>query len=188
MEQKNEVDVEETLDLPTVVDGEEDLTDWKAEATKLQEKAIKQRQATKELKAKLKELTPAEKKQETIQAKSGELDNGDKALLVAYGVKTPDEIALAKTWMKRTGDDIDVMISDDIFNAKLTALREARDVAKATPSGSKRTGNTVKDTAEYWTQKYLDGTELNELPREFRMKAIQAKTKGQANGKMFYNS
>ena len=54
METKNEVEVEaeveETLDLPVVNEGEDDTTDWKAEATKLQNKAISQRERTKTLK------------------------------------------------------------------------------------------------------------------------------------------
>jgi hypothetical protein len=175
MSEKNDaVEVEETLDLPEETkEGEEDTTDWKAEAQKLQAKAIKQRESTKELKARLKELTPAEKKAE---AKSGDLDNGQKALLVAYGVKGPDEIALAKSWMQRTGDDIDVLIGDDIFTAKLNALREAKATQQAIPSGTKRSTNSPKDSVDYHLEKYENGTmPLNEMDFEMRSKVLTAK-------------
>lgn len=176
--EKNESEVEETLDLPEVEEGQEDTTDWKAEAKKLQEKAIKQRENTKTLKAKIKELTPAEKKAETVQAKSGDLDNGQKALLVAYGVKGTDEIALAKSWMQRTGDDIDVMISDDIFTAKLGALREAKASQAAVPTGTKRSNVSIKDSVEYNLEQYETGKiQLSDLPFEARSKVLAAKMK-----------
>ena len=57
--QKNE-EVEETLDLPEVQEGEEDTTDWKSEAQKLREKAIAQRERTKALKEQLKEAKEKE--------------------------------------------------------------------------------------------------------------------------------
>src|SRR3990167_8694294 len=45
--------VEENLELPAVEEGEEDLTDYKAEALKLRDKAIAQRERTKALKKEL---------------------------------------------------------------------------------------------------------------------------------------
>ncbi len=187
--QNEQEDVEETLDLPEVEEGKEDTTDWKAEAQALQKKAIKQRENTKTLKAKIKELTPAEKKVEANQAKSGELDYGQKAFLNSYGIKGSDEVALVKQWVSRTGDDLDTIVSDDIFTAKLTALREARESAKAIPQGTKRSTNTAKDSVDYWGDKYNTGTPLKDVPSEFRTQVLNRridKDKG-TTGK-FYNS
>ena len=64
--QEQEV-VEENFDLPQVEEGQEDSTDWKVEAEKLKEKAIRQRENTKSLKAQIKELEkpkPQDKKEE----------------------------------------------------------------------------------------------------------------------------
>src|SRR3990167_11190875 len=84
MEIKNEVEkeveeeVEEILDLPEIKEGEDDTTDWKAEAEKLQHKAISQRERTKTIK---KELAEARKavgvvagSKETPSQPKGELD------------------------------------------------------------------------------------------------------------------
>lgn len=168
--------VEEALDLPADAgEGEEDTTDWKAEAQKLQAKAIKQREATKELKAKLKELTPAEKKVEADQAKSNELDSGSKALLVAYGIKGKDEHTLAQDYMRRTGQDVDSLVEDDIFQAKLGKLREAKATAQATPTATKRSTGSTKDDVDYWSEKYQSGTALNEIPDHLQMKVLNAR-------------
>jgi len=182
MENKNESgEVEENLDLPEVKEGETDTTDWKAEAETLREKAIKQRERTKELKAQLKALTPAEKKAEAKsenKSESRDLDSGDKALLVAYGVKGSDEIALAKAFMQRTGEDIDTLIGDDIFQAKLGALREAKASQKAIPSGTKRSVTSPKDSVDYHLEKYENGSmQLSEMPFSMRAKVLDAKMK-----------
>jgi len=185
MDEIKNVEVEEALDLPETKEGEEDTTDWKAEAQKLREKAIRQRERTKELKAQLKSLTPEKKAdaspetKESRESKSSDLDNGQKALLVAYGVKGADELALAKSWMQRTGDDIDVMISDDIFTAKLQALRVAKASQEALPSNTKRTGQSyAKDSVEYNLQKYESGeVQLADMPFAIRSKVLAAKMK-----------
>lgn len=176
MSEKSTEGVEETLDLPAeAAEGEADTTDWKAEAQKLQAKAIKQREATKELKAKLKEFAPEVKKPEAPQAKSDELDSGSKALLVAYGIKGKDEIALAQSYMQRTGEDIDTVIEDDIFQAKLSKLREVKASTLAVPGATKRSGSGAKDDLDYWSEKYESGTALNDIPDNLQMKVLNAK-------------
>jgi hypothetical protein len=154
---------------------EEELTDttnWEAEAKK--ERGIRKRLETKLKKAN--EPKSEAPKVEEVKQKSGELDYGQRALLVAYGVKGPEEIALAKSWMQRTGDDIDVMIGDDIFTAKLTALREAKASHEAIPSGTKRAGFAPKDSVDYHLAKYESGAmQLDEMPFDMRSKVLTAK-------------
>ena len=179
MEKENQ-EVDENLDLPETKEGEEDTTDWKAEAQKLKDKAIRQRERTKALKDELNTLKVSAKPEAKPEnkAESGDLSSGDKALLVAYGVKGKDEIALAQSFMKRTGDDIDTVIGDDIFQARLSKLREAKTSAEAVPSGTKRSVVSPKDSVEYHLDKYENGTmELKDMPFSMRSKVLDAKVK-----------
>ncbi len=169
-------EVEEALDLPEEKEGEEDTTDWKAEAKKLQEKAIKQREKTKELKAKLK-AQPTETKPADQENKSGDLDFGEKAYLKSMlDIKGADEIALVKQWRTRTGDDLDTLVSDDIFLSKLTSLREARTSQEAIPSGTRRSNASTKDSVEFHLEKYENGSmKLNDMDFDMRSKVLTAK-------------
>ena len=92
---KNQEEVEVNLDLPEIKEGEEDTTDWKAEATKLREKAIAQRERTKALKDQLKALTPAEKRAEINQSKPDENQLLEKAFLRSAQIVDADEVDLA---------------------------------------------------------------------------------------------
>lgn len=174
MSDKNqEAEVEEALDLPEETkEGEEDTTDWKAEARKLQEKAIKQRERTKELKSQLKALTPAEKKQEADQGKSNDLDYGQKAYLKSYGVSGSDELALVKEFMANTGKSLDEVVDNKYFTNSLNELRDMRATRDAVPTGNKRSGVSSKDSVEYWSEKYQSGTALNEIPEDMQMKVL----------------
>lgn len=161
METEINKDVEETLDLPPESgEGEEDTTDWKAEAKKLQEKAIKQRETTKELKAKLKELTPKEKAEVKQEAKTGELDDTQLDYLDLKGISEDEDIAVIKNIMKKTGQTVREALKDDYVVAKLKDLKVARDVKTATPTATKRSGQQTTDNVDYWFQKYESSGEL----------------------------
>jgi hypothetical protein len=175
----NENDIqeaEETLELPEVAESEEDATDWRAEAKKLQEKAIRQREKTKELKARLAELEAQAPKKEEIK-KPSEFDYGQKAFLKTYGIDGADERELARTWMERTGDDLDKMVTDEIFTARLTALREAKASKEAMPSSTKRAVVTERNSTDYWLAQYEQGKSLNEIPMEYRRDVLNARIK-----------
>ena len=124
-------------------------------------------------------------------SKPSELDKGDKALLVAYGIKGQDEFALAKNFMNRTGDDIDAIVGDDIFQAKLKALRDAKAVADATPKGNKRSANAPQDAFDVAYKKYVDeGTFPENTPdnRELREKLVEKRAASETSDSKFYNS
>lgn len=184
MDKNHETEVEEVLDLPEIAEGEEDTTDWKAEAKKLQEKAIKQRERTKELKAKLKEQTPAEKKAEAkLENKpSGELDSGQIALLRVDGIKGTEELALVKEYLASGKELLDVMENKHFIN-DLADLREAKASKDAIPSGTKRSAPVTRDNVEFWANKPFD-----EVPSEMKQKVLNAKLKSQGEGGKFYNS
>lgn len=154
METKNEVEVEaeveETLDLPVVNEGEDDTTDWKAEAQKLQNKAISQRERTKTLK---KELADARKATEIVagskpsQPKTGELDETQLDYLDIKGITESEDIAVIQKVIQKTGQTVREALKDEYVVAKLTSLKAEREVKSATPGSTRRSGNQTGDIA-----------------------------------------
>lgn len=182
MDNQNDQEVEETLELPEVEENSEaDATDWRAEAEKLQQKAIRQREKTKELKAKLAELETASASKPDPEREKGkdnknkeklnDFDYGEKAFLASYGIKDADERELVKTFMNRTGDDLDTIVSDEIFTAKLDKLREAKAVKDAIPVSSRRSSATdVKTAVDYWLDK-----PFSDVPKDLRRDVLNKK-------------
>ncbi len=167
---ENETEVDEIQDPPEIGEGEEDTTDWKA-------LALKNQGIAKRLKTKLEKAQAEPKVEKKSEApaqpeKPNELDYGQKAFLKTYGIAGADELALAKSWMERTGDQLDSMVEDDMFTAKLTKLRDAKVAATSRDiSGSKRGVQTSpKDSPEYWLDKPFD-----DVPEELRRKVLNAK-------------
>lgn len=115
--------------------------------------------------------------------KSDDLDYGQKAFLVASGVKEADEIALAKEFVSNTGKSLDDVLASKHFQAELNDLRETKASLAAVPSSGNRTGQSAQDTVEYWIAK-------GELPpaseRELRTKVVNARiNKEKGAAKMF---
>ena len=162
-----------------------DLTDWKSLALKNQ--GIAKRYKTKLEKSK--EVKPEVKPEATPEpVKSGELDYGQKAYLVANGIKEADEVALVKEVMQSTGKSLDDIVANKHFQAELQDLRDKKTTAEATPSGSKRANQSAKDSVEYWVNKKDSDGNL-ELPtdRELRTKVVNARITADKNRGQFYN-
>jgi len=178
MTETNDIqDVEETLDLPEVADETiEDTTDWKAEAQKLQQKAIRQREKTKELKAKLAEKeTKVEPVADKTPDKPTDFDYGQKAFLKSYGIDGADERELVKSFMSRTGDDLDTVINDDILQAKLKSLRDAKVAKEAVPSSTGRSASAQGNKLDYWLAKYQSSGNLAEVPKDLQRDVLNAR-------------
>ena len=178
MTEKNQEEVEVDLDLPETKEGEEDTTDWKAEATKLREKAIAQRERTKSLKEQLKTITAEkEKKVEITPVKpTGELDDTQLDYLDLKGYTEDEDIAVIKSIMKKTGQTVRQALKDDYVIAKLKDLKVARDVKNATPTATKRSGQQASDNEDYWFQKYEVGGELPKgMPQGMAQKLVRRK-------------
>lgn len=108
------------------------------------------------------------KSEEDDSKKSSDFDYGEKAYLRSYDIKGSDELQLAKEWQKRTGDSLDTMVEDEIFQAKLTSLRKQKTVANAVPKGTRRStqsGNNELDTA------ILEFKDSGKLPENFELRA-----------------
>lgn len=175
---KNDVqdDVEETLDLPAMEEGEEDSTDWKAEAKKLQDKAIAQRERTKTLKQQLKDKETAiaalagTKKPES--STTGELDEAQLDYLDVKGISDADDIKVIEDIVKKTGMTVRQALKDDYVSAKLEANKAAREVKDATPSATKRSSSGGGNDLETAIAKYTQANySPDALPTDFKLRA-----------------
>lgn len=172
-DETQEVDLETSTeeaeeDTETETEEEEQGVEyWKAEA--LKNKAILERNKNKEAKE-VKEVK-----------KSDDFGYDVKAYLKASGIKA-DEFDFVKEELKRFGGDVDGLIDNEYFQAKLEKHRALNKTADATPKG-KRTGNSATDTAEYWLNKPFE-----EVPKEMRRQVLAAREKKETSGSHFYNS
>lgn len=152
--------------------------DYKAEAAKW--KRIAERNAKKA--EKTEEAPKAE-----VKSDPSELDHGQKALLRSMGIKGADELQLAKDFMKRTGQDIDSLESDDIFQAKLTKLRDTK-ANEAAAEGKTGRGTQASDpVAKILATLGKNDPIPADLPREVREKLVDARRAQSKESKQFYN-
>ena len=116
--------------------------------------------------------------------KSGELDYGEKAFLVANGIKGKKETALVMEYAAETGKSIEDILESKHFQNDLKDLREDAGTKGAIPKGTRRSGNSSNDTVEYWIAK-------GEMPpntpenRDLRTKIVNAKIKAKQSGSVF---
>lgn len=174
---EGEVEVEESLDLPEVTEGETDTTDWKAEAQKLREKAISQREKTKVLKDKLKDaeakvVSAVAPKQTQTASKADGLDETALDYLDVKGVTERDDVKVVEDIVKKTGMTVREALKDEYVQAKLTANKAARDVKDATPSSTKRAGgNQGTDLSAAIARYEQSGYDVKTLPDDFKLRS-----------------
>lgn len=174
-----EDDVQDTDESADVEQEEEN----KPKETPKEDPAAKRARLQREL-ARLDKKYPVETKSEAPkeETKSSDLDYGQKAFLMAAGIKGTDEIGLVKTFMKNTGKSLDEALESKYLQAELKDMRDAVAVKAATPNGTKRSGQTGRDSVEFWLAK-------GELPpadqRELRTKVVNARLKSETNSNTF---
>jgi len=160
------------------------------------ERAKKAETENKDLKTKLKGLSEdsKEKPEEKLESKpdTALLEKFDKMTLRSEKITDADEVELANDFKKRTGMEMEEVITDDIFVAKLEKLRDNKANTLAT-EGIKDGGGgkgSAKDTPEYWIAKGTPPT-VDQVPdRKVRAKiarAMMAEEKG-IGGSPYYNS
>ena len=183
MENENQdgLDLEETLDLPEIEEGEEDTTDWKAEAQNLRDKAISQRERTKALKQQLADARKAVEvvagaKKGNSQPVTGELDETQLDYLDLKGISDSDELSIIEKVIAKTGQTVRQALKDDYVISKLEALRADKEVKGATPSSTKRGGNNMTNDVDYWFQKYdQDGRLPEGMPKGMAIQLVNRK-------------
>jgi hypothetical protein len=169
--------------IPETPDLEEtDTTDWKAKAQELQGQLKESRGIAKRYQTKAQKA--AEPKAPEVKAAAPEkkgFDYAEKAYLKSSGIEASD-FDLVKEVMDSTGKDIDGVLSSKFFLAELKERKELRMTEAATPSGSKRAGNTTKDQVDYWLAK-------GELPPtdqpELRRKVVNARIANESSKSQF---
>lgn len=167
--------------------GAENVEEVKVETTQeetTQEETQEERQQeTPEAKyARLKRQTEQLAKKLGIEAekpsksskKANEFDYSEKAYLAANGIKGQAEFNLAKDWIANTGKTLDDLIENKYFQQELKDFRETLNTANATPTTSKRSTSSTRDTVDYWLAK-----PFGELPESFelRKKVVEARRK-----------
>ena len=154
---------------------DDDNTDWKAEAKK-------QAGINKRLNTKLKKKAEAKDEDPAPVKKSGDgLDYGQKAFLIANGIKGEDANKLVQEYME-TGKSLEDVVENKHFKNDLKDMEEAEAVKKATPSKSKRGTSNTRDSVEYWIAK-------GELPPaddiQLRRDVVNARMKKATEGSKF---
>lgn len=147
-------------------ESHEDTTDWKAEALKY--KAILDRNKNKPNK-------------ESSKSKSDDFGYDVKAYLKASGIKS-EEFDFVRKELKESGlKDVDALLENDYFQARLDKQRKLKTTSDAVPTGKRSTGPAT-NSVEYWMTK-----PMNEVPQEMRIKVINARLKKEEKSG-FYNS
>lgn len=172
------------------LDTEDDTTDWKAKAieleTKFKESGIKNRERTKTLKDEIALLkAPVDKEQKSDDVLLKKIDT---LTLRSEKIIDKDEVELALKFRERTGMELDEVLADDIFQAKLGKLRDdkANELATSNIKGGGETSQ-VKFSPEYWIAKGTPPTADQVPNRKTRATIARAMMAATKSGKKFYN-
>lgn len=136
-----------------------------------------------ELKQHNKKHPPSDDKNSNA-SKKGEFDYGQKAYLRSEGIKAGAEMELVQEYVKESGKTIEAVLTNKAFQSDLKDIRDGVAASDAIPDKSDRSGNTSRNSVEYWIAK-------GELPpntpenRELRTKVVNAKLKKEKSGSVF---
>jgi len=196
MEKNNDtetiIDSTENNDEGTVVETVEEKTEEKPQETPEAKIARLERQNSQ-----LRKKLSGEKKDTSTKTKddvskveqktTDEFDYGEKAFLRSYNIKGADELALVKTWTKRTGDSLDAIVEDEIFQSKLKNLRDARASDEALPKSNRRGTAPAQNDESYWMSKIESGQNtLNDIEDvDMRRKVLNKRIEKEARGGKF---
>lgn len=179
-ENEEEVLVEETVEeTPEETTQAEEVIEEKPQETLEAKKARLERQ----LEQTNKKLGVDTKQTFKPSKQSNDLDYGEKAYLTANGIKGSKEFDFVRNELKASGQNLDSLLENDYFQSKLEKFRAENKTSEATPTG-KRSGGVTTDSVDYWM-----GKPIEEVPRDMRLKVVEAKMKkSSGGGSQFYNS
>lgn len=166
-------------------DNQEQEPDWKARATELEQKAIKQRETTKALKAKLAEYEKAHEKQK--ETGSNEPDYSKIAYLNTVGITHPEDQKWAQDEANRLKLPLTDVLAMEHAKARLQANKDQREAMAGMPKGSGRGGSNTQNDVDYWLAKppKADGTYETPSDPEIAIKVINARINKEKNKSMF---
>ena len=142
------------------------------------------------LKRELKDLKKSkEEVKETPKTKPEESGLLQKSYLRAAGISDAEEVELALSTAKKWGVEVDALVDDEDFTAKLEKLRTSK--ANALATSNVRGGPSAasaKNTPDYWLAKGAPPSASDVPDRKTRAKIVRAlMAKAGTNGKTFYN-
>ena len=186
-ENEKEVEVEDIVE--TQDDDGNDTTDWKTLAQEKHEQAkkfqgenqgIAKRYKTKM--DKLKDSLEPEKEPEKKESPSkSELDYGQKAFLIANGIKGSKETEFVNKELASAGVGLDALLENDYFNKRLEDFRAVEKTSDATPKGNR--SKPAENSIDYWmTQPFKD------VPKDLKSKVVNARLDKEKSQGGFYNS
>ncbi len=174
------VDNQEDVQEETQEETREEITREKPSETLEQRKARLERQ----LNQTNKKLGIDDKPEQKSSKKSDGLDYGQKAYLLANGIKEGAEVKMVQDIMQETGKSLEQVLGSKYFQAELKEARELQASSNAVPTG-KRSGGTGQESVDYWLAK-------GELPPasdvDLRRKVVNARLQKVENKGVFYNS
>ncbi len=189
---EKKVDVDTTQDIDKEVETTDEVETTEDKPTpKQEEKKDKPSETLEAREARLlRQLEQTRKKLGKVEDKSTETSNsndlGEKAYLIANGIKGADEVSFFNKLKKETGKDTESLLDSAYFQTELKDFREKKASANAIPSSNKRKGSD--DSLDYWVAKYKNSGELPPVSEvELRRKVVNAMTNKEKEGGMFYN-
>lgn len=166
MDEPNEKDVdlnnEEDQDDEDIEEVKESAKEEKPKRTPEEQLAYLEGR-TQRLRKKLGLVEPRKKAEKT-----NELDNADYALLTAKGYEEEEDVEFIHDKMIKWNKPLREILKDEDVLAKLKGMKIERDVKKAMPGNTKRSGSGALDNVEYWKAKY---DQTGELPDDFELRS-----------------
>lgn len=144
-------------------EGTKEASEEPEEKESLEDKEARLSRQLKQIRKKMgKEEGPAPKSKK----QSDEFDEAQLAYLAVKGIESDEDIDFAKDMQKRTGLPLRELVKDDYFTTKLNARKEARTIAEATPSNSKRGTGRTNDPFDV---EYANYQKTGKLPTDRKM-------------------
>jgi hypothetical protein len=182
---------QEEVIVPENKEGEETKTDENISIPKKDYDTLNQTLGS--LKRELKDLKKVggETKETPEKTKLDEnrlLERIEKMSLNQVGITHEDDVALAKATAKKWNVDLEDVLKDDDFKAKLEKQQTSRDNLAATSKVKGGAGTSqAKNTPEYWIAKGTPPTRADVPDRKTRATIARAMMSNAKSGKKFYN-
>lgn len=185
-ENQDDIDLELDEEEDTSTDEEqEDTTDWKARAQELEQKASKQRENTKALKAEIAKLK--ESYQPVEPSKSNEPDYAKLAFLKGEGITHPDDQKLVQDEAARLKMPLTDILAMGHIKSQLETARDQREAQAGMPKGPGRGSGKTQQDVDYWLAKPQKADGTYETPSDIGLaeKVINARMNQEKSSNKF---
>ena len=163
------VEAEVETEVETETEEGEEQEEQKSEKTERRTETLEQKEArlSRQLEQTRKKL--GKDSEIKTQNKSGDLDYGQKAFLIANGIKDAKEVEFIKKEMKTSGLELDALLENGYFMQRFTEFQSLNKTAQAVPKGTRGAGVDT-GSVEFWATKPIE-----EVPQDMRIKVVNYK-------------